>query len=236
MYLCLKQRVGDVLLPGDEFSSAAEETISLTEAAKADKVVCGPGLRRSGARLLVCKSGVLRHKQPNMFWIDSQQRRYVPTKGESVIGVVTVKSGDIFKVDFGGSEQASLSYLAFEGATKRNRPNVQVGDLVFGQFTVANKDMEPELVCIDSSGRANGLGVFGAGGLLFRVSLGLVRRLLAPHSDVVQDLERLFPFELVVGMNGRLWVKAASVQQTLIVANLLETCENMTVQQRQVLL
>lgn len=53
---------------------------------------------------------------------------------------------------------------------------VQVGDLVFAQFTIANKDMEPELVCIDSSGRANGMGVFGAGGLLFKVSLGLVRR------------------------------------------------------------
>lgn len=53
---------------------------------------------------------------------------------------------------------------------------VQVGDLVFAQFIIANKDMEPELVCMDSSGRANGMGVFGAGGLLFTVSLGLVRR------------------------------------------------------------
>ena len=44
-----------------------------------------------------------------------------------MIGIVTTKSGDVFKVDVGGSEQASLSYLAFEGATKRNRPNVQVG-------------------------------------------------------------------------------------------------------------
>lgn len=52
--------------------------------------------------------------------------QYVPAKGETIIGIVTVKSGDVFKVDFGGSEQASLSYLAFEGATKRNRPNVQV--------------------------------------------------------------------------------------------------------------
>lgn len=52
--------------------------------------------------------------------------QYVPAKGETVIGIVTLKSGDVFKVDFGGSEQASLSYLAFEGATKRNRPNVQV--------------------------------------------------------------------------------------------------------------
>lgn len=49
-----------------------------------------------------------------------------------MIGIVTAKSGDIFKVDVGGSEPASLSYLAFEGATKRNRPNVQVMIRNFG--------------------------------------------------------------------------------------------------------
>ncbi|KAI4797149.1 hypothetical protein KUCAC02_026510, partial [Chaenocephalus aceratus] len=102
-----------------------------------------------------------------------------------------------------------------------------VGDLVFAQFIVANQHMEPELVCVDSAGRANGLGVFGAGGLLFSVSLGLVR------SDVLSDLQKLFPCELVVGMNGRLWVKASSVQQTLIICNLLQSCETMTTAQRQ---
>ncbi|XP_028272794.1 exosome complex component RRP40 [Parambassis ranga] len=233
MFSCLKDKVGEVLVPGDEFSFQADDTISLSGPAKPEKVVCGPGLRRSGDRLLVSKSGVLRHKQPNVFWIDSQQRRYVPAKGETVIGIVTAKSGDVFKVDVGGSEQASLSYLAFEGATKRNRPNVQVGDLVFAQFIIANKDMEPELVCMDSSGRANGMGVFGGGGLLFTVSLGLVRRLLSPHNEVRADLEQLFPCELVVGMNGRVWTRASTVQQTLIIANLLQSCDTMTSQQRQ---
>uniref|UniRef100_A0A3Q4AMA5 Exosome complex component RRP40 n=1 Tax=Mola mola TaxID=94237 RepID=A0A3Q4AMA5_MOLML len=233
MFRGLKEKVGEVLLPGDEFCCDTNDTISLTDHVKPEKVVCGPGLRRSGDRLLVCKSGVLRHKEPNMFWIDSQQKRYVPAKVDNVIGIVTVKSGDVFKVDFGGSEQASLSYLAFEGATKRNRPNVQVGDLVFSQFLIANKDMEPELVCIDSSGRANGMGVFGGGGLLFSVSLGLVRRLLAPDSEVRSDLQQLFPCELVVGMNGRLWVKSSSVQRTLIIVNLLQSCDTMTAPQRR---
>jgi hypothetical protein len=52
--------------------------------------------------------------------------QYVPVKGEHVIGIVTQKVGDIFRVDIGGSEQASLSYLSFEGSTKRNRPDVKV--------------------------------------------------------------------------------------------------------------
>lgn len=63
------------MLPGDEFSGETDDTISLTGPVKPQKLVCGPGLRRSGDRLLVCRSGVLRHKEPNMFWIDSQQKR-----------------------------------------------------------------------------------------------------------------------------------------------------------------
>lgn len=52
---------------------------------------------------------------------------------------------------------------------------------------------------------------------------------------MVKDLEKIFPFEMVVGLNGRVWVKAKSLQQTLIIANLLESCENMTAQQRRAL-
>ena len=44
-----------------------------------------------------------------------------------MIGIITQKAGNIFRVDIGGSEQASLSFLSFEGATKRNRPDVKVG-------------------------------------------------------------------------------------------------------------
>ncbi|XP_028315571.1 exosome complex component RRP40 [Gouania willdenowi] len=228
----LKQRVGSVLLPGDEFFLPTEDNLTLTELRRPERLVFGPGLRRSGGRLTAVKGGVLRHKEPNVFWIQSQQKRYVPAKGECVVGVVTAKSADVFKVDVGGSEQASLSYLAFEGATKRNRPNVQVGDLVYAQFVVANKDMEPELVCVDSSGRANGMGVFGGGGLMFTVCLGLVRRLLSPSSTLRVQLEALFPGELVVGMNGRVWARCADVTRTLLLFNLIQSCESMAPTQR----
>ncbi|PNJ26379.1 exosome complex component RRP40 isoform X2 [Pongo pygmaeus] len=135
--------LGQVVLPGEELllpeqedaegpGGAVERPLSLNAGARSRvRVVCGPGLRRCGDRLLVTKCGRLRHKEPGsgsgggVYWVDSQQKRYVPVKGDHVIGIVTAKSGDIFKVDVGGSEPASLSYLSFEGATKRNRPNVQ---------------------------------------------------------------------------------------------------------------
>ncbi|XP_061281688.1 exosome complex component RRP40 isoform X1 [Bos javanicus] len=264
----------ELLLPdqedGDGPGGAGERPLRLNAAARSrGRVVCGPGLRRCGDRLLVTKCGRLRHKEPGsgsgggVYWVDSQQKRvswdsggvvrpgegrgyssearkgpwslplYVPVKGDHVIGIVTAKSGDIFKVDVGGSEPASLSYLAFEGATKRNRPNVQVGDLIYGQFVVANKDMEPEMVCIDSCGRANGMGVIGQDGLLFKVTLGLIRKLLAPDCEILQEVGKLYPLEIVFGMNGRIWVKAKTIQQTLILANILEACEHMTADQRK---
>ncbi|XP_035185699.1 exosome complex component RRP40 [Oxyura jamaicensis] len=239
--------VGQVVLPGDVLLLPARpdhdpEQLPLgSGAAPRGRLLCGPGLRRCAAGLLVTKCGLLRHRQSGgggttaggAYWVDSQQKRYVPVKGDQVIGIVTARAGDVFRLDVGGSEQASLSYLAFEGATKRNRPNVQVGDLIYGQFLVANKDMEPEMVCIDSSGRASGMGVIGQDGFLFKVSLGLIRKLLAPKCEIIQELSQLYPFELVLGMNGRIWVKAKTVQQTLIIVNILEACEYMTSEQRK---
>ncbi|KAM4809745.1 exosome complex component RRP40 [Rhinophrynus dorsalis] len=233
----VQDAVGQVVLPGDvlllpERSDGSMLSLSSCSSGKG-RVVCGPGLMRRGDDLLVSKGGLLRHKESAVYWVESQQKRYVPVKGDHVIGIVTTKSGDIFKVDIGGSEQASLSFLAFEGATKKNRPNVKVGDLVYGQFIVANKDMEPELACIDSSGKANGKGVIGQDGLMFKVSLGLVRKLLTPQNDIIQELMNIFPLEVVVGMNGRIWVKAKTIQQTSVVASLLEACEYLTAEQRK---
>ncbi|KAM4709055.1 exosome complex component RRP40 [Discoglossus pictus] len=235
--LQVKDAVDKVVLPGDVLLLSPQPEASIlslsSSAPGKQRVVSGPGLMRQGDGLLVSKCGLLRHKDPAVYWVDSQQRRYVPVKGDHVIGIVTTKSGDVFKVDVGGSEQASLSYLAFEGATKKNRPNVKVGDIVYAQFIVANKDMEPELACIDSSGRANGKGVIGQDGFMFKVSLGLVRKLLTPQNDIIQEMMNIYPMEIVVGMNGRIWVKAKTIQQTLIVANILEACEHLTAQQRK---
>jgi exosome complex component RRP40 len=52
--------------------------------------------------------------------------QYVPAPQELVIGVVTQKVGEGYRVDVGSAHPASLDGLAFEGATKRNKPNLKV--------------------------------------------------------------------------------------------------------------
>ena len=46
---------------------------------------------------------------------------------------------------------------------------------MFARLLVANKDMEPELVCIDSDGRSSGYGVL-RGGFLIHTSASLARK------------------------------------------------------------
>ena len=71
--------------------------------------------------------------------------RYIPKSGDYVLGTVTSQLTDYYRVDIGGPQQAMLSYLSFEGATKRNRPNVKAGSLVYGQIQLASKNLEPEV-------------------------------------------------------------------------------------------
>lgn len=151
--------------------------------------------------------------------------RYVPNRGEHVVGIVTQKGGDIFKVDIGASEQASLSYLAFEGATKKNRPDIQVGDLVFAKLLVASKDMEPELVCVDSHGKEKKLGALSSEGMLFTCSLSLIRKILNRNSPLFKTLAHNQAFEVAAGMNGRVWVKARTIQETIAIATAILAAE-----------
>ncbi|CAB3384802.1 Hypothetical predicted protein [Cloeon dipterum] len=200
---------GDVVVPGD--------VVRLTGVK--GKVVLGPGLARTGEGVHATKCGVLRKGGNNIFYVDSRQKKYVPAKGECVLGVVTNARGDMFKVDIGSSDEASVSYLAFENATKKNRPLVNVGDVLFGRLLVASKDMEPELVCVDSHGKKGRLGVLPDGGFLFTCSLNLVRKLLRPECPLLEALGKQLAFELVVGLNGRVWLRTGSVRETLLVAD-----------------
>ncbi|KAK3091319.1 hypothetical protein FSP39_018890 [Pinctada imbricata] len=214
--------VNELVLPGEILTK-------FNESEKTQKALLGPGLRQEDGDIIVSKPGILKFREPNVYWVDSFQKRYIPTKSDTVIGIVTAKAGDIFRVDIGGSDQATLSFLAFEGATKRNRPDVKVGDLVYAKLLVANKDMEPELVCIDSGGKNDGLGVIGReGGFMINTSINLVRKLLSAECELFKTLGKNLQFEVAVGVNGRIWVKSRSVSQTIAVVNAIEASEFMT--------
>uniref|UniRef100_A0A1A9WJ60 K Homology domain-containing protein n=1 Tax=Glossina brevipalpis TaxID=37001 RepID=A0A1A9WJ60_9MUSC len=69
---------------------------------------------------------------------------------------------------------------------------------------VVNKDFEPELVCVNSSGEKRKLGVLNEG-FVFNCSLNLARLISTKE----------MPFEVAVGVNGRIWINEKSIKQTV---------------------
>jgi exosome complex component RRP40 len=120
---------------------------------------------------------------------------------------------------------ATLPHLAFEGATRKTRPVLPPNSLVYARIATANRDSAPELTCVDATtGKSEGLGPLKTG-TVFRISLGMARRLLAGKKSGVMVLEGLsekMGFEVAVGRNGVLWVDGGSVKATLAVGRAVQ--------------
>lgn len=88
--------------------------------------------------------------------------------------------------------------------------------------------MEPEIACYNlSTGKSEGMGEL-QGGMVFDVSLGMARRLLLKKQReegglvVLEEIAKKMAFEVAVGRNGMVWVKAGGVKATLFVGKALQ--------------
>ncbi|KAI1873944.1 uncharacterized protein JN550_003213 [Neoarthrinium moseri] len=205
----------------------------------------GPGLRHIPPSTIVPTIAgqlVTDHKK-NSLWVEYNGGRYIPAVGDLVIGQVDRSAADFYYVALSDySSNASLPQLAFEMATKKTQPNLATGALVYARVSLANRHMDPELECVNSStGKADGLGPL-VGGMLYSISLGMARRLLMRKSVeegrvvVLEELGALgLAFETAVGRNGKMWVNSEDTKTVLIVGRAVkETDEgNLTVDQQK---
>ncbi|KAI5867663.1 hypothetical protein GGS23DRAFT_592957 [Durotheca rogersii] len=185
----------------------------------------GPGLRHiPPSELVPTVAGQLitDHKR-NSIWVEYNGGRYIPTVGDLVIGTVHHSAADYFYVTLSSyTSNAVLPQLAFEMATKKTKPNLNPGALVYARVSLANRHMDPELECVSpETGKAGVLGPL-IGGMLFDISPGMARRLsmrkYAEEGKVV-ILDELgaagLAFETAVGRNGKMWVNSESIKTVL---------------------
>lgn len=164
---------------------------------------------------------------------NSSPPQYVPSQGDLVIGQVHHGAADFYYVQLTPyTANALLPTLAFEMATKKTRPQLANGQLVYARVSLANKHMDPELECVNpATAKADGLGPL-TGGMLFTVSLGFARRLLLPKSTteggvvVLEELGSMgMGFEIAVGRNGKVWVNSEAARTVLIVGRALQEAD-----------
>lgn len=90
---------------------------------------------------------------------------------------------------------------------------------------LANPDLEPELVCVDSTGKKGKLGQLTEG-LMFPCSINLVRKILNEKCQLLNLLSKESPYELAAGINGRIWIRSKSLRTTILLRDAILKAEH----------
>ena len=190
-----------------------------------DKAIrIGNGLAFIESTVFAIKAGELVSEEPNIFYINNVQKRYVPEEHDFVIGIITSRLADTYRVDIGSYQQASLSILGFEGATKRNRPDLKIGNLVFGIVIVGDKNKEPEITCLEILAEEHQFGQL-KGGNMFNCSISLCRKMISNEYPLLEAIGKNLKFEICIGLNGRVWIAGENCKETILISNSLVQCE-----------
>eukprot|EP00920_Eleutheroschizon_duboscqi_P036177 GHVT01087461.1.p1 GENE.GHVT01087461.1~~GHVT01087461.1.p1 ORF type:complete len:305 (-),score=32.35 GHVT01087461.1:1810-2724(-) len=234
---------GKVHLPGDllsrSVSAGAGGAAGLEEDERQLQVEAG---KPDAVRSLCGGVAVKNPTFPYGWVLANDAKRYIPRVGDLVIAVVTQRNAELYRTDINSVWDASLpSVEAFEGATKRNRPNLQLGSWVYCRVTSSNRDYETELTCL-TPGKTKAwntpetsLGQL-SGGCLLQMPIAVTRSLVGDRCYVLERLGEKFPFETAVGLNGRVWIRAGSVADTFAIAQILEAMPGKTLAQLEVLI
>ncbi|KAJ5933372.1 hypothetical protein N7454_005701 [Penicillium verhagenii] len=243
-----------ILLPGDEVPK------DQLPKSKSNPLKVGPGLRllsQPSAKptspshsLTATQAGILTTdaKRNTVSLLSFSNRRYIPAVNDLVIAQVHHSSIDFFHCIISPhTAQALLGQLSFEGATKKTRPMLKQGDVVYARVLSVGigAGADVEIACVNpATGKSEpgGLGPLN-GGSVFDISTGMATRLLRASSSSADDsegvdglvvlselgrkLESIGGFEMAVGRNGKVWVNCSNageseVRATVAIGRCLE--------------
>ena len=161
--------------------------------------------------------------------------RYTPRKGDQVVGIIEERGVDFYVVNIFSGAHCVLNRLAFEGATKRSKPELKKGDLIYARVIVASdptqedgglyETRDTELTCLTATGPKKewntGETIYGElpVGVLINVPLLMAKKLLHHDCVVLNALGSNYSFEVAVGMNGAVWIRAKNAIETIIIRN-----------------
>ena len=245
-----------IVLPGDDVTDRIKVSTNKQKPTK-----LGKGLRYEGARtpdenagncdeesrtrVIATCAGRLEQRS-NTYFVKQNTKRYRPSIEDRVVGIVEDRvasdgaGGDVYRVNIGGPHPALLSNLNFEGATKRNKPSLKPGTLIYARVTSNSTSVtDPTLSCqlgphdggLPRKDWMTNEGTYGElkGGTCRRIQLGLARELLTPGNLVLMELSKYkIAFEVCIGVNGLLWVHSTRPEYTILILNAILNSQVLT--------
>lgn len=173
-----------------------------------------------------------------------------PSARDAVIGCIVKTGAEYYEVDIRATTTALLPVLGFDNATKRNRPMLKVGDVVYGKIIevdgIGGGGYAVERLMMDccngahrdgfgplyvspvssSMGGTSWTGSTNNSAMLFKVTPAYARFLLSSGGEPESTLAILgsrIPFEIVIGVNGLFWISSQSSASAHLETSILGT-------------
>ena len=220
----IERQIDEFVLPGD---TVALSTLP-SPLDSSSSIVLGPGLHydKDTSAFISHACGHIREPTSLTYYVDGHRPCASSlSTGDLVVGIVVRRQLESLLVDIGYNELASLSLYDFEGSTKRTKPNVDRGDVIYGRLKI-DGECQPQIVCVNEDGKADGMGVLNDDGYLFDLSVDIANDLIG-QDNLLKDLGNEIPYEIAIGANGRIWIKAKTTRQMIALRNiLLERAKN----------
>ena len=164
---------------------------------------------------------------------------YSAKEGDIVIGIISQKTYEMYRVNILANKEASLNSIDFEGATRKTKPNLNVGDVVFARVEKENKYSNVTLTCkslTNSKGWSTGESTYGElkGGKLYEFNRYLCLKLLDNKELIHRLKECVENLELKIGYNGRIWIKTKNILDNPKVFNAIKEGMKMEVDEREI--
>ena len=142
---------------------------------------------------------------------------YSAKEGDIVIGIISQKTYEVYRVNILASKEATLNSIDFEGATRKTKPNLNVGDVIFARVEKENKYSNVTLTCksqSNSKGWSSGESTYGElkGGKLYDYNRYLCLELLDNKDYLHRLKECVAKLQIKIGYNGRIWIKTENIR------------------------
>ena len=150
-----------------------------------------------------------KNNNKNDFYI-SIGKIYNPSINDIVVGIVTQKFSDFYKIDIGTYTNAMLFKINTEG-NKNSKLEAEVGDIIIAKVISVNPNDCPLLSTENPKNKINVLTFCDInlgkviGGTYFNIPIGKVKY-LNKHNSNLKTLKTSVNFNICIGNNGRVYI------------------------------
>lgn len=184
-----------------------------------DDYLPGEGTEKHGKNIIALKFG-LAEEQERLVKIIPLSGRYIPRRGNVIIGRVENITFNGWVIDIDNSQNAFLSLMEVPRYVNKDALEevMDIGDMVVAKIWAINKRG------IDLSINARGLGKIDSG-IIINVNPNKVPRIIGKEGSMIKLIKDETGCNITVGQNGMVWISGDKVEKELIAKKAIQFIE-----------